>query len=235
MRNLLMLLVVANVLYFMWDRFIEQPIEAGVAVVDENRLGPPLKIFKASEYASTVDTAIAEAAASVGAVLSSGKPKELAAVVGQSCVSISFRDRSEAGSAMADYRDAGMHVSQRSAMGEVFIGNWVQIRKIATRQAGDEMMETLREGGISDVILLQDKGLYKISLGLFGEEAGVEKMELQARSLGLEPEILPELREAELHYVDIALLPGRGAGDMVERYGEQRVLLRDRATCPTSN
>jgi hypothetical protein len=37
-----------------------------------------------------------------------------------------------------------------------------------------------------------------------------------------------------LYYVDIALPPGRGAGAMIEQYGEDRVLLRDRASCPNS-
>jgi hypothetical protein len=32
--------------------------------------------------------------------------------------------------------------------------------------------------------------------------------------------------------VDIGLLPGNGAGAIVEKYGEDRVALRDEATCP---
>jgi hypothetical protein len=34
--------------------------------------------------------------------------------------------------------------------------------------------------------------------------------------------------------VDIALPPGRGAGAMIERFGEDKVLLRAQATCPGS-
>lgn len=221
-----MLLVLANVFYFMWDRFVAQEIPAGVAVVDESQLGPPLAIAKA---------ATAEAATSAGAVLGSGQSSDLAEVVGRSCVSISFRERPEAASAMGDYRNKGMRASMRSAPGEVLIGNWVWIVDIPDREAGNAMLETLQSGGISEVLLLQNNGSYKISLGLFGEKSGVERMELQARSLGMDPQIVPEFNDAILHYVDLALLPGQGAGAMMERYGEERVSLRKKATCPTSD
>lgn len=221
-----MILVLANVLYFMWDRFAEEPEHVGVAVVDEDRLGPPLVISK---------TAIAEAATSVGAVLGSGRPSDLAAVVGRSCISITFRKNGEAGSALAEYRGAGMRASLRGAMGEVFIGHWVQIRDIPNRQAGNEMIASLAAGGIADVYLTESDGTYKISLGLFGEVSRAERMELQARSLDLPADITPRMQNTQLYYVDLALLPGQGAGAMVERYGEERVLLRELATCPTSD
>ena len=43
------------------------------------------------------------------------------------------------------------------------------------------------------------------------------------------------MRDATIFFVDVGLPPGRGAGDMIEQYGEDMVLLRDQATCPTSN
>jgi hypothetical protein len=227
MRNLLLLLILANALYFLWERFGEKAGEVGIAVLEERRLGPRLELARAGPK---------NVAAAVTAVLDSEGATDLVAMVGQACISISFRERPEAASALDNYRNAGMRASLRSAEGEVFIGNWVQIRNIPSREAGNEMLRTLQDSGVSEVILLQDtNGGYKISLGLFGEKIGVERMELAARSLGMEPEILPEVRNAMLHYVDIALLPGRGAGDMVEQYGEARVLLRDLANCPTAD
>ena len=38
MKNLLMLLVLANVLYFMWGRFVEEPEQPGPRVVARRRL-----------------------------------------------------------------------------------------------------------------------------------------------------------------------------------------------------
>jgi hypothetical protein len=40
------------------------------------------------------------------------------------------------------------------------------------------------------------------------------------------------MNEGTVYFVDIALPPGRGASGMIEQYGEDKVMLRDAATCP---
>lgn len=77
----------------------------------------------------------------------------------------------------------------------------------------------------------EDEGL-KISLGLFGDIERAERIELQARSLDLPADITARTREGSVYFVDIGLPPGKGAGAIVEKYGEERVLLREAATCP---
>ncbi len=227
MRNLLMLLIVANILYFSWTRYATEPDQSGVAVVDESQLGPPLAVSNSS---------VAQAATSVGAVLGSGKPSDLAAVVGRSCVSIFFKTNVEAVGAIAAFESEGMRASVRTTQGQVFVGSWVQIRNIANLKIGAGMIDRLKSGGITDAYLMDaEDGTYKISLGLFGEMSRAEKVELQAKSLDLPADITPRTREATIFYVDIGLPPGKGAGAMMEKYGEGRILLRDKATCPRSN
>ena len=228
MRNLLLLLLLANILYFVWGLFVEEPAETGVAVVDESDLGPPLAVSR---------NTVAEAATSVGAVLGSGKPSDLAAVVGRSCVTIGpFKTNADADGALAEYEREGMRASVRTTQGEVFIGNWVQIRNIPDRETGNAMLEKLKAGGLGDAYLVptDDEGL-KISLGLFGEMSRAERIELQAKSLDLPADIMPRTREATVFFVDIALPPGKGAGAIIEKYGEEKVLLRNSATCPRSS
>lgn len=227
MKNLLLLLLLANILYFIWGLFVDKPVEIGVAVVNESDLGPPLDISK---------TKIAEAAASVGAVLGAGKPSDLAAVVGRSCVTLGpFKTEISANGALADYENQGMRAAVRIAQGQIFIGHWVQIRNIANREIGNAMLNKLKEGGLGDAYLVptEDAGL-KISLGLFGEMSRAERVELQAKSLDLPADITPRTREDTVFFVDIGLPPGKGAGSMIEKYGEDKVLLRAAATCPRS-
>ena len=227
MRNLLMLLIVANILYFSWTRYATEPDQSGVAVVDENQLGPPLAVSNSS---------VAQAATSVGAVLGSGKPSDLAAVVGRSCVSIFFKTNVEAVGAIAAFENEGMRATLRTTQGQIFVGNWVQIRNIANLKIGAGMIDRLKSGGITDAYLMDaEDGTYKISLGLFGEMSRAEKVELQAKSLNLPADITARMRDATIFYVDIGLPPGKGAGAMMEKYGEGRILLRDKATCPRSN
>jgi hypothetical protein len=228
MRNLLLLLLLANILYYMWGRFVDDPDETGVVVVSESELGPPLNVSS---------MVVAEAATSVGAVLGSGKPSDLAALVGRSCVTIGpFKSNTDADGALADYENEGMRASVRTTQGQVFVGHWVQIRNIPDRDAGKAMLDKLKAGGLGDAYLVptEEEGL-KISLGLFGEMSRAERIELQAKSLDLQADITPRMRDATVFYVDIGLPPGKGAGAMIEKYGEEKVMLRDQATCPRSN
>ena len=55
------------------------------------------------------------------------------------------------------------------------------------------------------------------------------------RLLDLPADITPSTRDGTVYFVDIGLPPGKGAGAMIEKYGEENVLLRDQATCPRSN
>jgi len=225
MRNLLLLLVLANALYFLWGKFVEPPSEQGVVIVSESDLGPPLEVSDALQ---------AEAAMSVGAVLGSGKPSDLAAVVGRSCVTIGpFKTGGDADAALNEYEGEGMRVSIRTTQGQIFVGHWVQIRNIPDRMAGNMMIEKLQAGGLGDAYMVEteNEGL-KISLGVFGEISRAERIELQAKSLDLPADITPRTREATIFFVDIGLPPGKGAGAIVGKYGEEKVLLRERATCP---
>ncbi|MDH4126213.1 MAG: SPOR domain-containing protein [Gammaproteobacteria bacterium] len=225
MRNLLLLLLLANILYFVWSAYVKEPDETGIAVVDESELGPPLEVSANRD---------AEVAASVGAVLGSGEPSDLEAVVGRSCVTIGpFRANTDADAALTEYSGEGMRAALRSMQGQIFVGHWVQIRGIPDNLAANEMLEKLHAGGLSDAYLVtsEDEGLY-ISLGLFGDLDRAEKVELQAKSLQLPATIAPKTREGAMFFVDIGLPPGKGAGAMIEKYGEANVHLRDEATCP---
>lgn len=227
MKNLLMLLVLANVLYFMWGRFVDEPQQAGVVVVNEDELGPPLALSQSH---------VTEAAASVDAVLGTGKPSELAALVGRSCVTLGpFTSGADAEAALAEYQGEGMRASIRTTEGQVFVGHWVQIRNISDRNAGNAMIEKLQQGGLTDAYLVTEDSGFKISLGLFGEKPRAERVELEAKSLGLPADITPRMRDATVFFVDIGLPPGKGAGPMIEKFGEDKVLLREQATCPRTN
>jgi len=225
MKNILLILLLANILYLMWGLFTEEESEPGVEFVKETDLGPPLEV--------TTDRD-ADAFTSVGAVLGSGDPSALEAVVGRACVTVGpFRQSVDADSAVLEYSNEGMNAALRTTRGQIFVGHWVQIRNIADEATANDMLAQLSAGGLSDAYLVRtdDEGL-KISLGLFGDVAGAEKIELQARSLDLPAEISPRTRDGNVFFVDIGLPPGKGAGAIVEKYGQERVLLRGDATCP---
>lgn len=225
MKNLLLLLILANILYFMWGMFATQDPQSGVAVVDESDLGPPLEV----EAVAAGDTV-----ASVGAVLGSGEPSDLEAVVGRSCVTIGpFKVVDDADSAVLEYNNEGMKAVRRQGKAQLFIGHSVQVENVTSRAEGREMIAKLAEQDLSDAFIVgNDEIGYAIALGIFGQIENAEKVELQARAAGFEVEISPMMRDADVFFVDIGLPPGKGAGSIVEHYGEELVALREEATCP---
>lgn len=225
MKNLLLLLLLANVLYFLWGLYAQDGPQAGVAIIREADLGPPMDVTASRDRDNV---------ASVGAVLGKGISSDLKAVVGRSCVTIGpFKVRTDADSAELAYSSQGMKTRVRSTQAEMFVGHWVQIRNVADDATANKMLSTLNGGGLTDAYLVrtEDEGL-KISLGLFGDLDGAEKIELQARSLDLPAEIAPRMADRTVYFVDVALRPGQGAGAIVGKFGEEQVLLRDAATCP---
>ena len=70
MKNLVLLLLLANILYFVWGKLSVTPHEPGVEIVTESALGPGMAV--------TANRGV-DAVASVGEILGSGSPSELAA------------------------------------------------------------------------------------------------------------------------------------------------------------
>jgi hypothetical protein len=231
MKNILLILLLANILYFVWGRSVEEVSQPGVDLVTESDLGPALVVTTVRD---------SNAFASVGAVLGSGEPSALNAVVGRSCVSIGpfettgLNKRSpEAELASLEYIDEGMKATLRSTLGEVFSGHWVQIRNVADDVEADDFLRQLEAAGLDTAYAIStDEEGMKISIGLFADIERAERVELQALSLGIPAEISRKTREEDVIFVDIGLPPGRGAGTIVEKYGQDRVLLRGEATCP---
>lgn len=228
MRNLLLLLLLANVLYFVWGMFAEDSPAPGVAIVDEADLGPPMDVAAATG---------AETIASVGEILGSGEPSDLAAVVGRSCVTIGpIRVGQDAEEIRKEYADEGMRASLRSGTGQVFVGHWAVIRNIPDRLTSDEMVKKLHSGGLPEAFAMEtDEDGWYISLVIDSDLEDAEKVELQAESLGFPADVIPFTKEDTVFFVDLALPPGQGASAIVDRYGEDRVFLRDAATCPQSH
>lgn len=224
MKNLLLLLILANILYFMWGLFTTEDPQPGIAVVEESDLGPPLNVTTEQDR---------DTIASVGAVLGSGEPSDLEAVVGRSCVTIGpFKNRDDADSAVLEYNE-GMRAALRTAQGQIFIGHSVQVLNVPSREAGRAMLGRLADAGLGDAFIVgNDEVGLSISLGIFGNASNAEKTELQAESAGFEVDISPMTRDGAIFFVDIGLPPGKGAGAIMEKYGEDRVALRDAATCP---
>lgn len=228
MRYFLYLVVLVNILYFVWQLSDREAPEVGVVVVQESELGPMLAATAVNKL---------EPAASVGAMLGAGEHSDLAAVVGKTCVSIgSLRARSDAEKVLAAVQKEDVQSAIRIAAGQIFVGHWVQIRDIPDERTSRQMLATLKNGGLSDAypVSTEDEGL-KISLGVFGELNRAERIADAVRALGLVPDVSERTRDGEVFFVDLSMPPGQDLSALIAEYGEDSVLQHDRATCPRGN
>ncbi len=172
MKNLLLALILANVLYFLWGTFQgDKDLPPGVARLQESDLGPPLDVpmvagdtaqagepdppaeeTDAGDEAANTERSVADAA---DAELAGDK--QLNVALGRSCVTLGpFRQGNLADDAQSEMASQGMRAELRMERGEIFVGHWVQIRNIPDRAVGDEAVKVLQEGGIPEACLRHD-------------------------------------------------------------------------------
>lgn len=247
MRNLVLMLILANVVFFAWNQWVAEPAADGATRFRESDLGPTLEL--AEPVAQTSGTpaeetlsADAEAAPDTERLDTSaeaaGRDRRppVSAAVGRPCVSIGpFEDNAAGDDALERVRGLGNEASLRAATGDVFLGHWVQIRNIPTRAETNRQLEILQENGITEAYPVpEDDGERTISLGLFSEIERAERLELRADSLGLDAEILRHTREATVFWVDTRLRPGQDVRRLEQIFGEGGVVVGGAAECPRS-
>jgi cell division septation protein DedD len=230
MRNLVFVLVLANLAFAAWAAWFapaaspgrradeglpaltlvsEVPVDlrsSGVVVEQESALEERAPVIVASSAAPAFEPSAASLgdATPVAAAPSSTAPAARCTSVGP------FRELSQAATAAATLRNAGFEPVQRVGEGDVWIGYWVYIPSIATEQDANEILARVRAEGIADsyVIPNTDSGNL-VSLGVFSEISGVGRRRDQVRALGFEPQVVDRTRRATVYWVDVALAPGQ--------------------------
>lgn len=244
MRNLVLMLVLANVVFFAWNRWVAEAPSDGATHFRESDLGPalqmaaedgPVTIEDGPSETATAEV-IGEAATEADPPAADASRPPVAAAVGRPCVSIGpFEESDAAEDALARVRGLGNQAVQRAAQGEVFLGHWVQIRNVASGAESNRQLAILQENGIEDAYPVpEDDGERTISLGLFSDLDRAERLELRADSLGLDAEIVRHTREATVFWVDTRLEPGQDVRALEQIFGEGGVVLGDVAECPRS-
>jgi len=110
-----------------------------------------------------------------------------------------------------ELRTAGFEPSQRVVDGEVWVGYWVHLAGIPTRETANEILERLRANGIADSYIVPGAEESQIiSLGVFSEISRAAGIREQVRALGYDPTVADRSRRATLYWIDI-----RAAGDAV--------------------
>ena len=224
MKNFVLLLLLANVLFLVWQFSTKPGAEPGVVVVSESGPG--------NAVTGGVPTRI-NSPASVGAVLGEGQTTEIAAAVGRVCVSIGpYQDLAAAATARGYFEEAGIPATVREDVSQAFVGYWVQVRNIPDVDTERANLEVLRTARLGEAYAYEGDDGMNISIGVFEQMSRAETVKQQVEQLGLFPDISQRYRSVSAYFVDAGLPAGTAIDDLSRRFGEKMILQGNNAACP---
>lgn len=200
MRALFLTLLLANILFLAWGRWIAPaPAPAGHATPASPAPG---RIRLLREVPTDREVASATAASD---------PAQ-----GVACVSAGpYHNRAAAVQAAARLQGLGYTSRLRPSRDEVWVGQWVRVANLATPDDVANALATLRAAGIGDAYVLRDETPGNlISLGVFGDEQGAAEVAAIARQAGFAPEVVDRFRTAEVVWIDIDRQANAGLPDL---------------------
>lgn len=191
MRALFLLLLLANVLFFGWSRWVA-PSQAGPMSSAES--APPLRSIR---LITESPGSPAEAPAAASAQTSAARLSD--------CVSAGpFLEPARAEAAAARLRDQGFALNLRESRDEVWVGQWVRLDRLPSADAAAAALAGLRAAGLTDAYLLADEppGTV-ISLGVFSDAQRAQVVAALARDAGYGATVGDRFRTADVVWLDI--------------------------------
>jgi hypothetical protein len=129
---------------------------------------------------------------------------------GERCVSVGpFLDLAQATTASAKLRASGYEPSQRAGEGDVWVGYWVYLDAIPSRDEANRILTVLHDNGVADAYGIQGDDGRIISLGVFNEIARAGRLRDEVRALGFEPKVVDRTRRQDVYFIDLLLSPSR--------------------------
>jgi len=198
MRNLFLALVLGNLGFAAWAAWYAEPQTTNALVVTPGVPGITL-------VSELEDTALETIEALADAEPEPAPSPVVEAVDTQRCMSVGpFQELAQASAAQAALRDAGFTPSQRVVDGSVWVGYWVHLPGIATRDEATGILGELHANGISDSYIVPGgEDSQTISLGVFSEISRAGSIREQVRELGYDPTVADRSRSATLYWVDV--------------------------------
>jgi cell division septation protein DedD len=215
MRTLCLFLLLANALFFGWAELIDvRPTDLQRRTASVN---PPARIMLAREASANGSAeSLASAAASSSEAASGSAPVPTPAAPAPTthaesggtpgaCTSVGpFAESSEAATAETALRQAGFKPRQRMVQGEMFVGYWVSIPGLASREAANQALKQLADKGMNDVYVLPGtESPNVLSLGVFSDRQRAQRRADDARSVGLTARIDERKRTGAVYWVDV--------------------------------
>jgi SPOR domain len=242
MRTLCLLLILANILFLAWSKLIDVRVNALDRAAPRTATQPE-RIVLAQEAQDTVDDeddpipdTIKEVQPPAVEPLGSTERAALGTSADTlTCTTIGpFPDLSQAAQAQAALREAGFEPRQRMEQGELWLGYWVSVQGLPTRDAAERALKTLSSSGITDVYLMPGSEPPNVlSLGVFTDYQRAQRRVDDVRALGLAPRIDDRKRAGSVYWIDVDLQqPGQIIDSSIFRSDPGKITRLEMRMCP---
>ena len=240
MRNLCLLLILANALFFVWSQLLDVQAPALDRAPTPSAEAPP-RIVLMREVEEDEEQPAQETPGEIRDVAPPSveplgdRGAQLARTDSLSCTSVGpFADLPQAAQAQSALRAAGYEPRQRVEEGELWVGYWVSVPNLPTQAAAESALRRLTDNDITDVYLMPEADpAHIVSLGVFSDYQRAQRRADQVRALGLEPRISDRRRAGSVYWLDVDLRePGELIDASVFQTGEARIMRLEMRACP---
>lgn len=192
MRVLFLLLLLANLLFLAWTRWVVPVEQAVPATPALNREMQPIRLH--SEAAARPEAARAAAVGAAGPSLP-----------GASCVSVGpFIDPVHTDAAAVQLERLGFTSRRRVSQDEVRVGYWVRVADLATPEDATNALAMLRAAGLSDAyVVTEGQPGNTVSIGVYADPRRAAEAADAAGKAGFSTTTSDRLRRLEVQWLDV--------------------------------
>lgn len=212
MRAIFLTLLVANLLFLAWAKWIDAPRDAGAH--DSLSHLPRLELVSEPgapkpSAANPPPAALAPAFLAIPMTAAAEKVSlqipHVPAV--PRCTSVGpFNDIARAARAAGLLTQRGFKLQQRAEEGETIEGYWVFVGDLTSDQDINDVVDRLQKNGITDAHVMKNFSTNRrISVGMFSTRERAEKRASAIKAMGLAPEVGERKFAGTIYWVDVAL------------------------------
>lgn len=198
MRTLFLILVLANIVAFIWLGWLRPPIQAPPATPL-----PQVKPLKLLTELTPAERRTLVSSAAESSPLSASNSITSSAGTGNCASYGPFPNAEAAATAGARLQDGGASVTQRFVPGKVRLGYWVYLPPFESHREAEAAARLLQQRGVKDLYVVTDAANRNaISLGVFSDRFGALAHQKKIRALGFRPLLTERFRDAPRYWLD---------------------------------
>jgi len=201
-------LLLLNIAFFAWARWIDAPVHGSAAVAADASIAS-LQLVRAGAPSATSSGAGTSSGASTAAVTSAPAPAA-APTATLRCRSLGpFVDAATAGAAAQRLQARGWRARERNAESATPDSYWVYVGNLHDAAAQRRTIASLNAAGIRDAAPMTDpEQSDRVSVGVFADQAHAVRRAEQVRALGFKPTLQVHQRTLTQRWLDIELKVG---------------------------